>query len=197
MKYGAIYLRWAEVLSDNSENALPVYKGSIGIGGMQKVTDNPNFNEAKGGSDNRTSEYLKEFADAPVDVEIDELLNEVAEAVLGAKIDQSEDLHHRIDDNGPPGGMAFYTNRLIHKKKKFKGIFYPTLVASMVGEEYETKGGAGAGSITLSGGKLSFLAMGAANRDWKIESKLFDSEAEAKAWVDAKLPPAQAAQGNS
>lgn len=192
MKYGAKYLRWAKITADSSEASLPTYEGSISLGGLQKVTDSPNFNEAKGGSDDRTSEYIKEFADAGVDVEIDELRDEVAEKVLGATIDSSDDLHHKIDDNGPAGGLAFYTSRMVNRQKKYKCVFYPSLIASMVGEEFETKGGAGAGSITLSGGKMSFLAMGSASRDWKIESALLDTEAAAKAWVDTKLPPPQA-----
>ena len=188
-KYGAQYLQWAKIQSDADPTKLPTYEGAINLGRLQKVSDSPNFNEAKAGGDDATREVVKEMADANVDVEILELLNETAEEVLGAEIDEGEDLHHKIDDNGPPGGMAFYTTRMIDKQKRFKGIFYPCLQAAMVGEEYETKGGAGGGSISLTGGKLSFIATGTESRDWKIESKLFDKEADAKAWVDAKLPP--------
>lgn len=188
-KYGAQYLQWAPIQSDADPTKLPTYDSALNLGRLQKVTDSPNYMEAKAAGDDATREVVKEISDANVDVEILELLNEVAEKIFGAKIDEEEDLHHKIDDNGPPGGMAFYSTRMIDKQKRFKGIFYPCLQAAMVGEEYETKGGAGGGSISLTGGKLSFIATGTESRDWKIESKLFDKEADAKAWVDAKLPP--------
>lgn len=188
MKYGARYIRWAPVLSDNPDNAsLPTYRGSMSLGGLQKVTDNPSFNEAKGYEDDGLAIHVNEFNECTVDVEIGELENEVGSAVLGATLGEDGELHHGADDNAPDGGMAFYISKMVRGNiKSYQGIFYPLLKASMQGTEYAGK----AGSITLAGSKLHFLARACANtsRDWKILSKDFPTEAEAKAWVDAQLP---------
>ena len=88
------------------------------------------------------------------------------------------------------GGQALIEGIMMRGPKK-SAMAVRNTKGEIVTEEFETKGGAGAGSITLSGGKMSFLAMGSASRDWKIESALLDTEAAAKAWVDTKLPPAQ------
>ena len=43
-------------------------------------------------------------------------------------------------------------------------------------------------SITLSSSKVQFVSTACNNGDWKIESALFDTEAEAEAWAEEKLP---------
>ena len=191
MKYGARYIRWAPVLSENPDGAsLPTYRGSMSLGGLQKVTDNPSFTEAKGHEDDGLAVHVNEFIECPVDVEIGDLANEVASSVLGSKLDEGEDLHFGADDNAPDGGMAFFISKM--KKgnvKSYQCIFYPLLKAAMQGEEYTSK----AGSITLTGDKLHFLARASATGDWKIKSKEFSTKEEAIAWIDGKLPAEAAA----
>lgn len=192
-KYGARYLQWApfaDANADVSAEALPKYGTPMNLGPLVKVTDAPAFSEAKlPGDDNPTQEYVVEFKECPVDVELTELANTVASAVLGAKLDEtSEDLHHNAEDNAPYGGLSFFISKLVNNAKYYQGIFYPKLKASMQGNEYTSKGD----SITLTGGKLHFLASMPQNGDWKIESKDFHTVAEAKSWVDEKIKKASA-----
>ena len=188
MKYGAKYIRWAMMRVENpGEGTGPTYMGSISLGGLQKVTDSPSYNEAKGYEDDGLAVHVNEFNECSVDVEIGDLANEVAAAVLGAELQEGEDLRFRAADNAAEGGLAFYISKM--KKgniKSYQGIFYPTLKAAMQGQEYTGK----AGSITLANDKLHFLARACDGYDgaWKIQSKDFETEAEAKAWVDEKLP---------
>ena len=60
------------------------------------------------------------------------------------------------------------------------GVFYPKVKAMLQGGEYNTNGE----NITLSTGKLQFTAASCNNGKWRCYSELFDTEAEAAAWVD-------------
>lgn len=192
--YGAKYIQWApfaETAPDESAEAYPKYGEPINLGALQKATDSPSYNEAKIYGDDALDEYVSEFKECPIDVEVTELSNAVASAVTGAKIDtgvsgSDKDLHFNSADEAPYGGMAFYVKKMVHKKVVYQGIYYPKLKATMQGEEYSTKGD----SITLAGGKLHFLASTCAMGDWKVKSENLTTEVAAKAWVDGKVKKA-------
>ena len=187
-KYGAKYLRWAPFAADTPDaldTAFPKYGTPMNLGALVKVTDTPTFNEAKAYGDNALKEYVNEFKECGVAVELTELSNEVASAVLGATInaEAEDDLEFSAEDNAPYGGLGFYINKMVDGVKYYHGIYYPKLKAAMQGTEYATKGD----SITLAGGALNFTASAPACGKWKVESDDFTSETEAKAWVDEKI----------
>lgn len=189
--YGAKYIKWAPFADtdpDESTAAFPKYGTPLSLGALQKVTDSPTFNEGKIYGDDVLDEYASEFKECSVDVEITELTNETASGVTGAEIDSDEegDLHFNVGDTAPYGGKAFYIKKLVKGKAKYQGIYYPKVKATMQGEEFTTKGE----SITLTGGKLKFLASACAKGDWKVKSALMDTEEAAKAWVDGKIKAA-------
>lgn len=193
MKYGAKMLQWAPFAAENAEpaGALPNYGTPINLGELNKVTDNPVFNEAKAFGNNALARYVAEFKEVSIDVEILDMTNTHAAAVLGASIPEGEgqDLHFGAEDNPPYGGLGFYVNELLPgNKKAYKGVFYPKVKATMQGAEYSTKGD----SITLTGCKLHFLGAICSNGDWKLESDYFDTEAEAAEWVNNKVKAATA-----
>ena len=192
-KYGAKYLRWApfaETAPDSSETAFPKYGTPISLGALVRVTDTPTFSEAKMYGDNALKEHVSEFAECGVAVELTELANEVASAVLGATInaEAENDLEFGAEDNAPYGGLGFYINKMVYGVKYYHGIYYPKLKAAMQGTEYATKGD----SITLAGGSLNFTASAPSIGKWKVESDDFTTEAEAKSWVDDKIKAAPA-----
>ena len=88
-KYGAKYLRWApfaETTPEQVESAFPKYGDPISLGALVSVTDTPTFNEAKMYGDNALKEHVNEFKECGVAVELTDLANSVASAVLGATI---------------------------------------------------------------------------------------------------------------
>lgn len=187
-KYGAKYLRWApfaETNPDASSEAFPKYGDPISLGALVRVSDTPTFNEAKSYGDNALKEHVIEFKECGVAVEVTDLSNEVASAVLGASFDSesTKELTFGAEDNAPYGGLGFYINKMVDGVKSYHGIYYPKLKAAMQGTEYATKGD----SITLTGGSLQFTAAAPANGKWKVESDDFATEDEAKAWVDEKI----------
>lgn len=189
--YGAKHIQWAPFAAtspDESASALPKYGEPVNLGSLQKVTDSPSYNEGKIYGDDALDEYVSEFKECTVDVEITELSNAVASAVTGAKIDTGstdteKDLHFNSSDEAPYGGLAFYVKKIVNKAVVYQGIYYTKLKATMQGEEFTTKGD----SITLTGGKLHFLASTSANGDWKIKSENLTTEAAAKSWVEEKI----------
>lgn len=188
MKYGAKMLMWAPFAKDNPEpdNSLPNYGDAKQLGELNKVSDNPQYSQAKGYGNNGLARYVNEFKEVTVDVEILDMSNEIASEVMGAAIETEgdRDLVFNAENNAPYGGLGFYINELlVDNAKKYKGIFYPKVKASMQGKEYTTKGE----SITLTNEKLHFLGSAAKTGDWKKESPYFNTEAEAEAWVKKKL----------
>lgn len=190
-KYGAKYLQWAPFAAeapDAVSTAFPKYGTPMNLGALVRVTDTPTFSEGKSYGDNALKEYVNEFTECGVAVELTELSNTVASAVLGAAINEEaeNDLEFAAEDNAPYGGLAFYINKMVDGVKYYHGIYYPKLKAAMQGTEYATK----ADSITLTGGSLNFTASAPACGKWKVESEDFTTEAEAKSWVDEKITAA-------
>lgn len=193
-RYGAKYLRWAKIASDADTKKFPTYENSLGLGPLVVVTDNIAYAEAKNYGDNELQENVNEFQQLTADVEMTEMPMESASAVYGAKLDAATgDLSYGKDDTAPDGGLAFYTHKMVKEngvqKKYFQGVFYPCLTGSRQGTSYNTK----SQSITFANGKAHFVGKAAANGIFQHFSKNFETEAEAKTWVDALLPPAAAA----
>lgn len=187
-KYGAKYLQWArfkDTTPDDSASALPLYGAPMNLGCLVKVTDSPSFNEAKQYGDNALKEYVYEFKECGVDVEVTELSATTAAALFGATIGTSPDTDLKFGsaDNAPYGGLAFYICKLVDNVKKYQGVYYPKLKAAMQGEEYDTTGD----GITLTGGKVKFTASAPKNGQWKIVSADLETEEAAIIWVDGKI----------
>lgn len=189
--YGARYIKFAP-LKNEPDDAIPTYENAVQIAELQKLSDSPSFNEGKQAGDDRTVEYVSEFKEADVDVEVTDLDNKQQATILGATIsgtDAQEELAFGADDTAPYGGLGCVICRIRNNIKTYQGVLYTKAKASMQGEEFETKGD----SIALKGGKLKFKAMAPKYGKWKIKSSMFSSFDAAKSWLDTKLPAA----GNS
>lgn len=185
-RYGAKYIRWAPFATETPEpeGALPKYGAVLSLSELQKISDNPTYAEGKQPGDDGLAEYVREFTEADVDVEITDLPVELEQAVLGAK--ETASGTHKVtrfgtSDVAPYGGLGAVSCIQRNNVKKYQAIVYPKVKAAMQGEEYTTKGD----SITLTGGKLKFKAMACASSDWKLKSPYLATEAEAKAFIDA------------
>lgn len=186
-KFGAKYLRWAPFAAADAEpdNALPNYGTPLDVGSLVKVADSPAFNEGKIYGDNALAEYVNEFKECGIDVEVTELTTATAAAMFGATLatTPNAELQFSADDNAPYGGFGCIVCKMIDNVKKFQGVYYPKVKAAMQGDEYTTKGD----GVTLTGGKLKLTASAAKNGQWKIMSEDLADEAAAKTWVDGKV----------
>ena len=180
-KYGAKYLKFAPFSGAEPDAALPTYGASASLGELVKVSDSPTYITAKLFGDNKLVEDVTEFSEAGIDVEVCEITNSVSATIYGAS--NVTDLEHGGEDTAPFGGAAFYVNKMVNNVKKYQGVFYPKCKATVQGEEFATKGN----NITLASGKMKFTAYTPNYGKWKIKSEDFTTEAQAKAWVDAKI----------
>ena len=185
IEYGAKYIRWAPFAKEDPEAAgkLPSYEAAVSLGALNKVTESPSFNEAKGYGDNAMKVYINKFRESAIGVEVREIPRESMSAVSGAEIERGDykNMRFRANDRPPYGGMGFYVNLILDDAREVcMGVFYPKVKAMLRGGEYSTNGE----SIALSTGKLRFTASACGSGDWRIYSEYFNTEEEAKAWVD-------------
>ncbi len=185
MDYGAMYIKWAPFAAENPEPAgrLPTYGPAVSLGPLNKVTDNPSFNEAKGYGDNSLQVYVNKFKETVLAVETTELAVDTMSAISGTTIETGthKNMRFRNTDKAPYGGLGFIVNLLLTGNRDIcRGVFYPKVKAMLQGTEYNTNGE----NLTLATKKLQFTGAACASGDWRIESPDFETEEEAKAWVD-------------
>lgn len=183
-KYGCKYIRWAPIATSGTpepEGKLPNYGTAISLSSMVKASDSPTFSEGSLYADNALAEYVNEFVEADIDLEVTEISSATAAALLGATVeDVTNDVHFSSEDAGPYGGLGFVSCKMVGGVKKFVGVFYPKVKAVLQGEDFETKGE----NVTFATGKLKVKATACKSSAWKVISEEKSSEAAAKTWVD-------------
>lgn len=203
MDYGAKYIRWAPFAEADPEPAgkLPNYGESVTLGALNKLTETPSFNEAKGYGDNALKVYVNKFKEATLAIETTEVPRDSMAQVCGTTLEEDKvqpemesgtrkNMRFRDSDKTPYGGLGCYINKILDDGRDVcVGIFYPKTKAMLQGVEYNTNGE----NITLSTSKLQFTASSCASGDWKIESDYFDTEDDAQAWVDGMLDGSRSA----
>ena len=185
-RYGAKCLQFAPFSGVEPTSALPTYGAAVGMSELVNVNDNPEYNTAEQWGDDKLCLEVAEFKKSDVEVECTEISVSMYQGIYGAKQNsQNNDTEFGGDDTPPYGGLTFYSVNLNRttKKKEYIGVFYPKLRGVMQGENYKSKGD----SISIENGKVKFTAYEPNYGKWKILSPVFQNEADAKAWCDAKL----------
>lgn len=186
--YGAKGLRVAKITADTAASAYPVYDGAVGMGPLVAVTDNITYAEGRNYGDNDLQEYVSEFQELSVDVEVTEIPVEVAAIIYGAEQDEDGGIAYKTGDAAPDVGLGFYTSKIVKAGgvtvRRFQGVRYLSLKGSRQGTTYNTKGQ----SIAFANGKAHFVGKASANGVFQEFSDNFDTEAKAIAWLDEKLP---------
>lgn len=188
MEYGAKFLHWAPFAAENAEpdGTFPNYGTPVRLFDLTLLSDAPQFNETKAYGDDALARYLREFREADVSVEVLDIEREKLSAITGAEVMEGVGLTFGTDDNAPYGGLAFYTRNLDKDNKTyFEGVYYVKVKASVDGKTYTTKGE----TTQLTNEKLTFKAAPCkGNGKWKaISDERFNKEADAQAWVLARL----------
>lgn len=190
MDFGAKMLQWAKFADTSKARAIPAtgkslpdYDTPVNIGALNKVSDAPAFNEAKGYGDNRLVVYVNKFKEDVINVEVTAIRREVMSAIAGTEIEAGEhkNMRFRTTDNPPYGGLGFFVNKALDNGDVvYMGVFFPKVKAMIQGVEYNTDGE----NITLATEKLQFTAAAVETGDWKIESEYFEKEEDVMAWVN-------------
>lgn len=169
-------------IKDEPENELPTYEGTpFRIGRLVKADLTVTMASGKLNADDALAESVDEFVSGSVAMETDDMTDEVASKVYGAKVEDKE-IHYKAGDTPPMGGMAFIRVLMRGGKKIYKGVFFPKVKAVLGNESNPTKGD----SITFGTSATTFTVFACNSDDWRIMQE-FDTEAEAEAWVKEKL----------
>lgn len=180
-KYGASDPYFA-LIETEPENGLPTYKSGVKLARLISSADNPTYSRAELYADNRLAEEVEEFVSASIEVSLDDVELENKALIYGATLSDEQELEYKGSDTAPYGGYAFYASKQKNGVKKYVGVFYPKVKATMGGVTYNTKGE----TITFATDSVTFSASETEAYTWKIE-KEFATEEEAKTWVKTKL----------
>jgi len=144
MIYGCEHLMWAPFAAETPEQPgkLPAYGTPVELGALNKITETPAMNEAKGYGNNGLQEYVNKFKECVLATEVTSLARADASAIYGAKIESEtkKNLRFRSSDSPPYGGAGFVNNQVIGGKDCAVGVFYPKVKAMLQGVEYNTSG---------------------------------------------------------
>ena len=187
MQYGAKGARFASFAENYTPTPgkSPTYGAAVPFAPLVKVTESPSFNTVKAYGDDRVTGQMSEFKECPIAIEVNDLPNATAAAVMGATLGEDQSLVWSSNDTIPYGGFVFHIHALLPdtNKKVWRAFFYPQVQAVIQGRDYSTKGD----SIVLANEKLTLNAIAAMDDKWRYDSPDFDTEAEAIAWENTKL----------
>lgn len=136
-------------------------------------------------ADDALDEQLSEFASGSIAMETNDLTDENAGAIFGCDVTDGV-VTYNVGDTAPAGGLGYIKALMRNKVKFYKGIYYPVARAALGNDNAQTKGS----SITFSTSQTTFTVMADDKGDWR-KMQTFDTEAEAKAWLQGlcKITP--------
>lgn len=192
-KYGARnskWAPWADNFEDTDSTKMPSYGTAKSFGQLNKVSDNPNFNEGSLPGDDQIVLYEKKFKDGTVDAESVFIPLVDAAVMFGADHDDKMGMSRGDDDNPPYIGYGFITHHVSKTNTYYQVVFYPKLKANPTSEDYETRGD----NINFKTDKLQFLWMSPVCRKYQVK-KDFETEEEANAYLDGLFAGTSAVPG--
>lgn len=192
MEYTVEYSMWAPFAATNPEpdDELPNYGDVIDLGDLNKFQYTPAMNEAKAYGNSVLARYLALFKEGTANVTLLDVSNENKAKILGANVDEEGTLTCSVNDKPPYGGFGCIAGTLLAGNKQgFYGMFLPKIKATIQGKELNTNGE----NLALTPETLAFTYSAAKNGVHFIQSKYFDTPAEAKAWVAQQFTKASGA----
>lgn len=181
--FGAKYPKFAPIKEEPAD-ALPKYDAVVVLGRLISAELTPTMASGKLYADDELAESVDEFVSGSLAMATDDMEDDVAAVVYGATVSEKK-VSYKAGDNPPVGGLAYYKVLMRRGVKVYKGFFYPRAKAVLGNDSANTK----TDSITFGTNSTTFTIFTANTGEWRITEE-FDTEAEAKAWVDEQLAPA-------
>jgi len=141
-------------------------------------------NDAKLYADDRIVESIKEFKGGKLTLNGDHITYETLSLILGHTLETiGETTNKRLvakgDDDGSFVGVGFYATTINDGVRRYRAIWFTKVKFGIPGESLETKGDA----INFKTPTVEGTILTDVTGVWKTEAT-FDTEAEAKAWLD-------------
>lgn len=183
--FGAKYPRFNTIATE-PDGALPTYgpTGPVTIGRLVKADLTVAPASGKLFADDELAESVDEFSSASIAMETDDMVDDTASVVYGATVEEKK-VTYKAGDAAPMGGLAYYKVLMRRGVKLYKGFFYPRVKAALGNDSAATK----ADSITFGTTATTFTVFACNSGEWRITEE-FDTEAEARSWVDEQLAQA-------
>ena len=176
--FGAKYIKFAPIKTEPA-TGMPTYDTPVTLGDLVKAELTINLASGEIYGDDRLAEKLEEFSSGSIAVEVVDMTDTVESTLFGSAYDESTGLVDNTSDNIPYGGLGYCKVLVRNGKKVYRAIFYPKTKASQGTDSANTKGS----SITFASTPVNFTVHEPNDGDWR-HRKVFDTEAEAKAWID-------------
>lgn len=158
--------------------------GSSGSVLGKLVSANLTVNLASGElyADDILAEQASEFASGSLAMETDDMTDAVAGVIYGATVADGV-VTYKSSDTAPYGVLAYYKVLMRSGVKSYQGYCYPRAKAALGNDNAQTKGS----SITFQTTQTTFTIMADPTSGAWRETKSFDTEAAAIAWVKSKV----------
>lgn len=179
-KFGAKYPCFAPFATE-PENGMPTYQSGVPIGKLVSANLTVNLASGEQYADDMLDEQLSEFSSGSLPMETNDMTDDVAAIVYGAKLENGE-VRYNTGDTPPYGGLGYYQVLMRKGIRYYRAVFYTKVRAALGNDNAQTRGN----SITFSTTSTTFTIFAPETGDWRI-TKTFDDEATAKAWIQNKL----------
>ncbi len=160
----------------------PVYSNGAVIAKAMSAGIQINKNNQRLYADDDIDEIDQSFIDGTETLGLNELPLETQGILLGHAIDEETgEMIANSNDIAPYVGHGFYGRIRRAGANKWRAIWFHKIQFGEPNDETETQGE----SVVFQTPKIEGVIMKDVNGDWKSEN-VFDTEAEAKAWLDGK-----------
>lgn len=177
--YGLAYPTFAKL-----NEATGTYSNGFRMGKAVDVDIVVNYNEAKQPGDNVTAEVVKEFKDGTIALGVTTVPVAAYNQTFGHEVTTTESstkIVDKTDDLGNYMGVGLVKAEIVDGVRKFIAIWVHKTLFAEAGEKATTKGE----NITFQTPTLNGTIMALPSKEWR-ERVIFNTEAEALAYIDAK-----------
>lgn len=180
--FGAKYIKFAPIKTEPASGK-PTYEDAVYLGELVKAELTITLASGEIYGDDRLVEKVEEFSSGSLAVEVVDMTDEIESKVFGSTFSStSSELVDKTSDTIPNGGVGYYKSMIRNGKKCYKAYFYPKCKAAPGTDSANTKNS----SITLASTPFTFTVFEPNDGDWR-HRKTFDTEAEAKTWIDGQF----------
>ena len=165
----------------NDSTGTPVYSDGFVIAKAMSANIRINRNNERLHADDDIDEIDQSFIDGTESLGINELTLEKQSILLGHALENGE-LKANQDDIAPYLGHGFYGRIRRNGADKWRAIWFHKMQFGEPNDETETKGE----RVAFKTPTIESMIMKDINGDWKSE-KVFDTEADAIAWLHEKV----------
>lgn len=178
----------AKMLTLGDSTTAPTYEKAVSVGPLNKVDLSSAWNEGELYGDDVLQENYGEFGKGTATISSTSVPDDAEQIMDSYTYEENGDKHLAAPGGKADYGFAYISAKRSAGKTRYYSTFVPRLAPKYESETAETQGG----TTTLNPESVQATWLKAPALPPKVVSPYFDTEAEAIAWRDEKLPLAAA-----